>query len=182
MIQGSLIPDIFPKYRLIRHYKKESIDYIVDEIIKVIYIGRYLEFNKVLDPIAINLLSKKIGIISHYLSDFVCLPHARRWTFFNSMVKHIKYETALDSFAKGHSFKRNVIDSSDVEIIDRDISKLNGQIKDYIESVVDEYSLKESFENDLNFALELSLKITYFILDTIKTYGKELHKELIFEI
>ena len=78
MLWGSIAPDILPKYKFIRHYKDESIDYVVREIVKVIFMSRYVDFNKNIDAITMKVLSKKIGIISHYLTDFVCVPHSKR--------------------------------------------------------------------------------------------------------
>lgn len=179
LLWGSIAPDILPQYRFIRHYQDESVNYISKEIIKVIYISRYLEFNQLLDPLAIKLLSKKIGIISHYLSDYVCLPHARRWTFAESMVKHIKYEKSLNEYAIKHDFKKNVINVDDIDIFDDQFCNLQLRIKNYIENVVDEYSIKSSFKNDLNFAVSLNAKISYFIIDTIQAYSEDIHKEFV---
>ena len=47
--------------------------------------------------------------------------------------------------------------------------------------MVEEYSIKSSFENDLNFALDLNLKITHFVLETIRSYNEEIHNQIIFE-
>ena len=181
LLWGSVSPDYLPKYRFIRHYYDESINYITKEIINIIFISRYLELNKALDPIAMKLLSKKIGIISHYLSDYVCSPHANRWTFSDSMVKHIKYESKLNDFAETHSFKKNIISVDDIDIFDDKISNMRLIIKNYIEEVIKEYSLKTSFKNDLDFALSLNLKITYFILDTIRAYSYDIHKRFAVE-
>jgi hypothetical protein len=181
LLWGSVCPDMLPQYKFIRHYKDESLNYIAKEIMKVIFISRYLEFNKILDPLAIKILSKKIGIISHYLSDYVCLPHANRWTFMDSMIKHIKYESQLNDFAINHDFKKNVINIDDLDIYDIPTTKLRNTIKEYIDKVVEEYSLKIGFKNDLNFALSLNLKISYFILDTITAYSDEIDSHFALE-
>lgn len=183
LLWWSVAPDILPQYKLIRHYQDESINYISKEIIKIIFISRYLEFNKILDPIAIKVLSKKIGIISHYLSDYVCLPHAKRWTFSDSMMKHIKYESGLNEYAVNHDFRKNVINVDEIDIFDSEFSTLKGRIKDFIDKVVVEYSSsKTSFKTDLNFALSLNLKMTYFILDTIQAYSEDIHREFALEV
>jgi hypothetical protein len=181
LLWGSVAPDIVPKYKFIRHYQKESINYITKEIMKIIFLSRYIDFNKILDPFAMNLLSSKIGIISHYLSDYVCLPHANRWTFADSMLKHIKYESSLNEYAVKHTFIKNVIDTNDIDIFENEFTTLKTKIKHYIQNVVEEYSLKSGFDNDLNFALSLNLKITYFILDTIEAYSEDIHKEFALE-
>lgn len=181
LLWGSVAPDILPQFKLHRHYKKESLNYVVNEIIKLIFISRYIEFNSKIDPLAIKILSKRIGIISHYLSDFLCLPHAERWTFTNSMFKHISYESKLNDYSLFHDFKKNVITVDDIDIFQERVIKLRPIIKKYIEDVIEEYSLKTGFDNDLNFALSLNLKVSYFIIDTVKAYTEEAYKDFAFE-
>lgn len=178
LLWGSIAPDILPHYRLIRHYKDESISFITKEIMKIIFASRLYSPNKHLDPIAIKIFSRKIGIISHYLSDYVCLPHAKRWTFIGSMKKHIRYESSLDEYVKTHDFKNSVVDTNDLDIRDCQISELKKMIINYVENVVEEYSLNTSFKNDLDFSLSLNLKITSFVLDTIVEYSEDIHREL----
>ena len=182
LLWGSVAPDILPKYKFIRHYQDESINYISKEIMTIIFISRFIEFNKILDPIAIKVLSKKIGIISHYLSDYVCLPHANRWTFSDSMIKHIKYESRLNEYAPNHDIKKNMINVDDIDIFDSKFLTLRTRIKDYIENVVKEYSMKTGFKNDLDFSLSLNLKITFFILDTIEIYSEDVHRAFALEL
>lgn len=178
LLWGSIAPDYLPQYRLIRHYKDESISFVAKEIMKIIFASKFIDSNKYLDPIAIKIFSKKIGIISHYLSDYVCLPHANRWTFNGSMRKHIKYESELDEYVKKHDFSKNVITIDDLDIRDCKITNLRNMIKNYIEDVIEEYSQNTSFKNDLDFSLSLNLKITYFILDTVAAYSEDMHREL----
>lgn len=149
---------------------------------KLIFVSRYINFNKVHDPIAIKLLSREIGIISHYLSDYVCLPHANRWTFFGSFKKHVKYESSLNDFARTHDFKKNVVQLDDIDIYDTSFISLKAKIKTYIEDAIKDYSEKSSFTNDLNYALSLNLKMTYFIIDTINEYTEDLYTQFAFEI
>lgn len=182
MLWGSVAPDILPHYKFIRHYSKESLNYIAKEIIKIIFVSRYVDFNQSHDAVAIKLLSKKIGIISHYLSDYVCYPHANRWTFIGSMKKHLRYESELNDIVKYHSFKKNVIQLDDVDIYDDTFISLKSRIKEYINEVIIEYNRNPSYKNDLNFALSLNLKMTYFIIDTINQYSEELHTQFAFEI
>lgn len=178
LLWGSICPDILPQFRFIRHYQEESLNYIAKEIMKVVFISRFIEFNKTLDPITMKILSKKVGIISHYLSDYVCLPHANRWTFTEGrevMIKHIKYESKLNNYTTTHDFKNDLITIDDIDIYDTEPEELKNRIKEYINEVVEEYSLKVGYENDLDFAVSLNIKITSFILDTIKAYSEEIH-------
>ncbi|WP_236915192.1 zinc dependent phospholipase C family protein [Clostridium sp. Cult2] len=181
LLWGSVAPDVLPQFKLRRHYQRESLNYVVNEIIKLIFICRYIEFNSKIDPLAIKILSKRIGIISHYLSDYVCLPHAERWTFTNSMLKHINYESKLNDYSIYHDFKKNVINVEDMDIFQEKVIKLKPIVKKYIEDVVEEYSFKTGYENDLNFALSLNLKISYFIIDTVKAYTEDAYRDFAFE-
>lgn len=178
---GAISPDILPHYRFIRHYKDESLNFISKEIMKVIFISRFLDFNYRLDPLAIKILSNKIGVISHYLSDYVCLPHANRWTFIGNMKKHIKYEKKLDLIAPKHDFKNNKISIEDLDIYDINPKELQLKIKQYINQVVEEYSLKSGYDVDLDFSVSINLKVTSFILDTIAAYSEEIHGHFAFQ-
>lgn len=182
LLWGSVSPDILPKYKLHRHYKKESLDYIVNEITKLIFICRLSDFNEIIDPILLKILSYRLGIVSHYLSDFVCLPHAERWTLNTNMVKHINYESQLNDYAFFHDFKKNVVKVDDIDIFKERTIKLKSIIKQYIENVIEEYSLNTGYENDLNYALSLSLKVAYFIIDTAKAYNHEAYRHFAFEL
>lgn len=181
LLRGSIAPDILPQYRLHRHYKDESLNYVVNEIVKLIFISRALDFNERIDPIRMNILSYNIGVLSHYLSDFVCLPHAQRWTLNKHFIKHINYESKLNEYAPYHDFKKNVISVDDMDIFRTKIIKLKPIIKKYIEEVIGEYSFYAGYKGDLDFALSLSLKISYFVIDTVKAYGHEVYKDFAFE-
>lgn len=182
LLWGSIAPDVLPKYRFRRHYKDESLNYIVNKITKLIFISRYIEINSNIDAIAMKILSKKIGVISHYLSDFVCLPHAERWTFTsNNIVKHINYESKLNDYSPRHDFKKNIITVDDMDIFQKPVIKLRSIVKKYIEDVIEEYSLKTGYTHDLNFALSLNLRICYFIIDTVNAYNEDTYKSFAFE-
>lgn len=181
LLWWSTAPDLLPQFKVHRHYQKESLNYVVNQIVKLIFISRYVELNTKLDPITIKYMSKKLGIVSHYLSDFVCLPHVERWTFNDSMFKHISYESRLNSYARNHIFKENVITVEDIDIYQYEVIKLKPLVSRYIENVVEEYYSNKGFENDLDFSLSLSLKISYFIIDTINAYDEATSRQFAFE-
>lgn len=181
LLWGAISPDILPKYRFYRHYKKESLDFVANEIVKLIFICRLCDFNGIIDPLILKVLSYKLGVVSHYLSDFVCLPHAERWTFRTNMMKHINYEAKLNEYAIYHDFKKNVITVSEIDIFKERVIKLKVIIKQFIEEVIKEYSQNPGFANDLNYALSLSLRIAYLIIDTAKAYNQEAYRYFAFE-
>lgn len=181
LLKGSVAPDILPQYKLHRHYKDESLNYIVNEIVKLIFISKALNLKGMIDPIRMNILSYNIGILSHYLSDFVCLPHAQRWTFSKHFIKHVNYESKLNEYAPYHDFKKNVITVEDMDIFKTKVIKLKPIIREYIEKVVEEYSHYAGFKGDLDFALSLSLKVSYFIIDTVMAYSHGAYRHFAFE-
>lgn len=181
LLWGSVAPDILPQLKFHRHYQKESLNYVVNEIVKLIFISRYFDLRSKDDPITMKYISKKIGIISHYLSDYVCLPHVERWTFTNSMFKHISYESKLNEYSKSFKFNKNVILVEDIDIFQEKTVNLKKIIKSYIEEVIEQYSFSKGFESDLNFAISLNIKMTYFIIDTITVYSEATSRKFAFQ-
>lgn len=181
LLWGSIVPDILPQLKIHRHYTKESLNFVVNEIAKLIFLSRYIDLDKGIEPITNKYISKKIGIISHFLSDFVCLPHAERWTLTRNMFKHLSYESKLNDYVKHHTFKKNIINVEDIDIFQDQKIDLKKLIKNYIENVIKEYSLNKGFENDLDFSLSLSLHISYFIIDTVRVYSEAMKREFAFE-
>ena len=96
------------------------------------------------------------------------------------MFKHIN-ESKLNDYSIYHDFKKNVINVEDIDIFQEKVIKLRPIVKKYIEDVIEEYSFMTGYENDLNFALSLNLKISYFIIDTVKVYTEEAYREFAFE-
>lgn len=181
LLWGSIAPDILPQFKFHRHYKKESINFVTNEIVKLIYVCRYLDLKNYLDPIMAKYISKKIGIISHYLSDYVCYAHADRWTFTSSIFRHISYEVKLNEYAKDYKFNNDVIIVKDIDIFQDENVKLKTLIKLYIEEVIEQYHSNKGYGNDLDFALSLSGKITYFIIDTVNIYAEAMDKKIAFQ-
>ncbi len=169
---GSIAPDFLPYYKFKRHYLDESIDFISKEIYKLIILCRLVRFREN-SEMTWKLFSRMLGIISHYLMDFCCYPHAYRMTFNSfSAREHIQYELDLNSFVKGHSFREEMLSPIGFEI---DSNRENIKIiKEYILYVVEEYkSGSPSFERDLDFAYSLCLKVTEFILDNVFSHVSE---------
>ncbi len=42
---GSVAPDYLPKYKFIRHYKDESINFVANEILKIILFTKYVDIS-----------------------------------------------------------------------------------------------------------------------------------------
>lgn len=174
---GSVAPDYLPYYKLHRHYYDESIEFIVSEIISLIYISRYVNLYE-MKPVFKKYFSKKLGIISHYLCDFTCWPHANRITFTTNMRQHIKYENDLNGFAKKFKFNNYEINIYDIKI-EEEVT-LREQIFSYIEKIINIYKSGESsYSCDLNFGLSLSNFIVEFTLESVFSYCGEIEVQLV---
>ncbi len=84
---GSIKPDISRSYRKIPHYKDESIEFVKRNIEKLINSDNddYLENE--------GEYAEKLGILTHYLSDYFCYAHSKR--FNGGIIKHNYYEMKL---------------------------------------------------------------------------------------
>lgn len=178
MLWGSIAPDVLPYYKTKRHYFDESGDYIAREISKLIYFSRYSYSEGNESKLFINYMSKKLGIIMHYLCDFVCYPHAYRMTFIENLRKHVKYEQDLALYARENKFLeesfRDVISCEDINFFENSDIKLEKKVKAYLIKVVEEYkNSNHSFDNDLNFALNLSTNISILVIESILEYNGE---------
>lgn len=178
MLWGSIAPDVLPYYKTKRHYFDESGDYIAREISKLIYFSRYSYSEGNESKLFINYMSKKLGIIMHYLCDFVCYPHAYRMTFIENLRKHVKYEQDLALYARENKFLeesfRDVISCEDINFFENSDIKLEKKVKAYLIKVVEEYKdSNHSFDNDLNFALNLSTNISILVIESILEYNGE---------
>ena len=69
LIWGSVLPDLMPKYMKQKHFFSVSYDYILNMIEKL-----YNDSNN----ISMKEFSIRLGIITHYVSDFFCTPHNDR--------------------------------------------------------------------------------------------------------
>lgn len=178
MLWGSIAPDILPYYKTKRHYFDESGDFIAREISKLIYFSRYSYSEGNESKLFINYMSKKLGIIMHYLCDFVCYPHAYRMTFIENLRKHVRYEQDLALYARENKFLeenfRNVISCEDINFFENSDIKLEKKVKAYLIKVIEEYKdSNHSFDNDLNFALNLSTNISILVIESILEYNGE---------
>nr|WP_257009209.1 zinc dependent phospholipase C family protein [Peptoniphilus indolicus] len=172
---GSVAPDVLPYYRMIRHYKDESIKYISKEIVLLIHLFRYSKLED-LTKIQNNYFSRKIGIISHYLCDYTCYPHAYRKTYMGNMREHMLYESELNRYSATHEFEKLEFEMLKVS----NDSNLTSIVEEYIEKIVSEYMYSEpSFSNDLNFGFLLAYKITSFIIEAIHSYNEEMSYQFI---
>lgn len=140
-VRGSVIPDIYPKYKIKKHYYNESKDFI---ILKANIIQNVIKLTPQLAP----LFSLDLGIICHFISDYCCKPHNEYETcrHFKSAKEHIKYEIDLNNYVKENKnlLTRHVI-------IDNVEEK---KIAEILENIQEQYNSEDTkdFNRDITFA------------------------------
>ncbi len=158
---GAMKPDIAPRLAVKKHYKDQSFDFVLNEILKLIDNG--LQEN----PISINRFSTKLGVISHFLSDFFCLPHHNRKYYHDKLFEHLKYEKDLHKhFVSFEGLSK--VKSPYIEIIDKD------NIKNFIEELHHTYTEnKMGFENDVASSINISSAVGIIIVENslIESYN-----------
>lgn len=144
LIFGSVKPDIYSGLPKLKHFKPQSFDAICREIQKVSSVS--LSDNRA----HLAYISQKIGIITHYVADYFCVPHNDRKTYQDHFWDHLKYEGALHK-----SFKNTISDRDHkVNLVQGiDFTKLN-QVKRYLDALHQRYeSQGENMENDIDSSL-----------------------------
>lgn len=168
LLWGSIVPDISPKYKLQRHYIQDSLHFISNEIVTLIFVSRFMNLRDHKNSLTMKLFSRKIGIISHYLSDFCCMAHAKNWSFNGSFVKHVQYEKAVNEAASMHEFTPVRLQTEEIDLHSEPILRLRKLIAEQIASIIEEYKAQEeSIVCDLNFALALNTRIASFVIELI---------------
>ncbi|MEG1312203.1 MAG: zinc dependent phospholipase C family protein [Romboutsia sp.] len=151
-IYGNLKPDSSSKYVFKKHYLNESLEYIISKInylcsLNLDTLPRYFSVSK---------FSQELGVICHFLCDFFCVPHSKRWEFKHSMKKHMLYEKELSIVAKETNlsgFKGDIV--------------TNDNFEEFFYELYNEYINKLDYKNDLLFSSYMCNSAINYILDSI---------------
>ena len=71
-IYGNIKPDLPSKYFIQKHYMKESYDMIIYKVNSLCS----LDLNCLSKYFSVGSLSQELGVICHFLCDFLCVPHS----------------------------------------------------------------------------------------------------------
>ncbi|HWQ42005.1 MAG TPA: zinc dependent phospholipase C family protein, partial [Desulfosporosinus sp.] len=162
---GNIKPDLETSSVKIPHFKHTTMELVQAEIENL----TTLRLNK--SKRCSKQLSERIGVITHYLSDFFCYAHNE---YFESKHRsHLLYEFQLlyhfqknKKVVKGHSY-----------IKPTDIQSSSNDIITYIEEAHDSY-IKTIKENPLPFELDTANALTVCILVCVSILSICLDHEL----
>ena len=85
----------------------------------------------------------------------------------------MNYERVLNKISQNHVFNKKTIKTSRINIDNDECVMLKTLVKNYIEDIVDEYSMSEGKTRDLDFAYGLNYSIFCFIFETIEIFSTE---------
>lgn len=135
-LYGNIKPDCLFQDTPSHHKREEALSYVVEKIneLKVYNLDTQEDINR---------FSLELGIICHFLADFYCKPHVRRWgdyTGFKRSIKgveHIFYEFKI-GFYKGE--------------VNRVISSKYHSINNHTEFIRDTFV---KYEEDINLKKDI---------------------------
>jgi len=154
LIYGSIKPDIAYSLAKMDHFKPQSFNFVCNEINEL---SNY-DFQSNKD--FIKLLSTRIGITTHFISDFFCVPHNDRATYKNNFINHVKYENQLHKLFK--TFDEKIEISKDYFSISNGCSD---PIKTLIDDLHEQYQRRgESLLNDTKSSIHVSSIVGLFIV------------------
>ncbi|MDR5659618.1 zinc dependent phospholipase C family protein [Serpentinicella sp. ANB-PHB4] len=153
LVYGSIEPDIKPSLAKLAHFKPDTFDQICEEI------DHLSQYRLTTNEAFIKFLSRKIGITTHFISDYFCVPHNDRQKYKHNFLAHVKYEQQLHRLFK--KFDKSIHLDSFIEVC----QSPDFAIKNYLEDFHKEYTNRgESLENDLQSAITASSAVAIFII------------------
>lgn len=152
-IWGNIKPDYVSKYKLKKHYYDESIDMI---LCKIKFLSSLSE-SDILYGYGRKKFSCELGVLCHFLCDYFCLAHNRRWRFKDNFKKHVSYEKSLAKYAKDFNFENSICNFLEVK-----------DIKEFIENNIRKYEKDITFDNDLSYASYVCGSILNCVLTKIE--------------
>lgn len=165
LVYGSIKPDIPLHLAGLKHFKPQSFNHICDEIYQL------SQLSLVNNKEHIKLISKQIGIVTHYVADYFCVPHNDRRTYKNHFLNHIQYENNLHKLYTSNQ-EKTITANNDFNIDNR----TSYNIKSLLDNLHSIYSLKEeSFINDFKSSIEATSLVASYIIHHTTSHNYPTH-------
>lgn len=154
LIYGSIKPDIYSGFPKLKHFKPQSFSVICNDISALS--SSQTEDNRR----AISKLSQNIGVVTHYVSDYFCVPHNDRATYQHHIINHIQYENQLHRIYKESDLEKRKV-ATDQWLDFSDVQK----VINYLDELHHAYSNRsESLLNDFNSSLQATRAVATMIV------------------
>lgn len=142
-IYGNIKPDLEKELREKSHRYEDTIHYVMEKIQNL----TDLELSK-------NEFSKELGVICHFISDFFCTYHKKKYEKEN-IFKHLLYETKL------HIYLKNKIKKRETFLFEKKDNEIIYDLRKMVIKMHEEYMSKEhTKDNDIIFALNCAMMIS----------------------
>jgi len=160
-VLGNIKPDIDPKLSSVPHLKNTVMDYVSSEIKSL------LSMEDKIKNRCTREFSERLGLITHYLSDFFCYAHSEY--FKGNILKHCIYESKLSKYCRKNKVAAAENIKKRITYIDTDLVSILG----YIDNMHNEYlnaGNKASCKRDMKYTMEMAAS---FCISVIKSYISE---------
>lgn len=136
------------------HYQSKSMDFVTSMIKELCeYIPRLAY-----DFGAVYLI--KLGIVTHYLSDFFCKAHAS--DSLGNPKEHILYEFALNDYVEKNYCKLLDTDFTEEFTVAKSFEEIEKHLKQWLEEY---HSTSHSYEKDIFMAMRASCYVTASVME-----------------
>ncbi len=152
---GNIKPDIDPKLSSVPHVKNTVIDFVSAEI------KNLLSMEDKIKSRCTREFSERMGLITHYLSDFFCYAHNEK--FKGNLLKHLIYENKLSGYCRKNKAASAESILYEITLIDTDLDS----IREYIDNMHNEYlnaGNKASCRRDMRYAMIMSASLCASII------------------
>lgn len=168
---GNVKPDFVPELLIKKHYIEEMFPVIVKQIWRLSNCSKDWLFN----PIKKQRFDEELGVISHFLSDFFCVPHNQRWEFKHSMKPHIQYEKTLNQKMEIYQPKNQIPELTPTKnsINNSSLRMSKADIERYLEEWLFEYKLKQDYMRDYQYSIDICTRIILFIISSILSRSEQ---------
>lgn len=148
---GSLMPDFCIKYKLKKHYMDKSFEMVLDMINNL-----YIDISK--GKVSIHSFSYRLGLITHYLSDYFCFAHNNKH-FTKNLLDHFIYEKNIHLyFTSIANFKE--FDNVEISFDDKE------SIRNFILSIHNQYmNTNPSYEKDVYYTLNMVYSLSSCLIE-----------------
>jgi hypothetical protein len=153
---GNIRPDISLRYNNIPHFKKDAEGFIREEIQNILS-GKIYEYEK-----CSSSLSERLGIITHYLSDFFCFAHSKYFT--GGIIEHYLYEMQLSHYCISNSKEINQSGYDNNIVINQNSSSIVSHIDELHKKYLNSSCNKACPRDDMDFALNACISVCSSII------------------